>query len=357
MKRLRRAFTLIELLVVIAIIAILIALLLPAVQQAREAARRSQCKNNLKQIGLAIHNYHDTHNIFPPGSLRVISSVGLSDYTNNGDTFADQAGLNWMCHILPYMDQAPLYNKLELSGSHIGFSSVNMAKINGTVIPSIVCPSYAGQVQGTLNNALETVSTYAGISGAVLSTTDFTETRLDACCDCCTPATSSPASGWISAGGILIPNKSIKIRDVSDGTSNAIVVGELGSTMQTQLTGSTYSQIPERPRVRMTPGGTYHGWLMWTNSDTVPPNPAYASSGRPRAFNITTIRYAPNSKNYDRDGISANFGANNPLISDHTGGVNVLAADGHVTFISDSVDLTTLMRLATRDDGGVVGEF
>ncbi|MCA9091124.1 MAG: DUF1559 domain-containing protein [Planctomycetaceae bacterium] len=343
-SRRTEGFTLIELLVVIAIIAILIALLLPAVQQAREAARRSQCRNNLKQIGLGLHNYHDVFGSFPIGA-RASYAAGV--------TF----GVSWYAGLLPYLDQAPLYNKLELSGSHIGFSSVNMAKINGTVIPSIVCPSYAGQVQGTLNNALETVSTYAGISGAVLSTTDFTETRLDACCDCCTPATSSPASGWISAGGILIPNKSIKIRDVSDGTSNAIVVGELGSTMQTQLTGSTYSQIPERPRVRMTPGGTYHGWLMGTNSDTVPPNPAYASSGRPRAFNITTIRYAPNSKNYDRDGISANFGANNPLISDHTGGVNVLAADGHVTFISDSVDLTTLMRLATRDDGGVVGEF
>src|SRR6187455_2473364 len=96
----RRGFTLIEMLVVIAIIAILVALLLPAVQQAREAARRSQCKNNLKQIGLAMHNYHDTFNGFPNGGIA--SSVG-------------GWGLSWYIRILPYIDQAPVFNGINFS--------------------------------------------------------------------------------------------------------------------------------------------------------------------------------------------------------------------------------------------------
>src|SRR6187455_1555610 len=102
----RVAFTLIELLVVIAIIAILIALLLPAVQQAREAARRTQCKNNLKQIGLALHNYHDVFLLFPPGSVNPQAGVKLG-YANG-----DLCGHNLFAGILPYMDQAPLYNQL-----------------------------------------------------------------------------------------------------------------------------------------------------------------------------------------------------------------------------------------------------
>ena len=103
----RRGFTLIELLVVIAIIAVLIALLLPAVQQAREAARRTQCKNNLKQMGLALHNYHDTYNGFPNGNIA---------------SAAGGWGMSWYMRILPYVDQAPVFNKLTFSGTHPGWS-------------------------------------------------------------------------------------------------------------------------------------------------------------------------------------------------------------------------------------------
>jgi prepilin-type N-terminal cleavage/methylation domain-containing protein len=112
----RRAFTLIELLVVIAIIAILIALLLPAVQQAREAARRTQCKNNLHQIGLAIHNYHDVYNQFPlnyDGSLQIISKVTGQEVPPG----RNQSGISWISAALPYMDQAPLYNQMEGAGA------------------------------------------------------------------------------------------------------------------------------------------------------------------------------------------------------------------------------------------------
>jgi len=336
----RRAFTLIELLVVIAIIAVLIALLLPAVQQAREAARRSQCRNNLKQIGLAMHNYHDVFGSFPIGA--------------RGHSDSSKFGISWWGGLLPYIEQAALYNKLDLDVGNAGYNyAPNMSAIGGNPAPVMVCPSYAGKVKGpTLANANDARSTYVGISGALLNTADFTESRLDKCCTCCNDTGSPQDSGQFSSGGVLIPNAVVEMREITDGSSNVIMVGEIGSRMTTAMTTYT-SKAVEGNMVPMTASGNYHGWLMGTQLLTTIPS----SGTRRRVWNLTTISYSPNTKNYDRDGISANQGANNPLISDHTGGVMVLAGDGHVAFISDSIHLDTLKRLATRDDGGVVGEY
>ncbi|OYW13961.1 MAG: hypothetical protein B7Z55_16195, partial [Planctomycetales bacterium 12-60-4] len=130
----RRGFTLIELLVVIAIIAILIALLLPAVQQAREAARRSQCVNNLKQLGLAIHNYHDNFNAFPPGWIGV---------TNRTPDTEGNSGFAWGAHLLPQLDQSPLYGRLNFNRECYdpAFNAVAMS----TVLPAFRCPSDPSQ--------------------------------------------------------------------------------------------------------------------------------------------------------------------------------------------------------------------
>ena len=155
----RRGFTLIELLVSIAIIAVLIALLLPAVQQAREAARRTQCKNNLKQIGLAMHNYHDTHNGFPNGNI-ASSARGW--------------GMSWYMRILPYVDQAPVYNKLNFSGTQPGWSCCGdtVGQANGDVIRGIrfaftVCPSSSLQDMGDSGGGPTEHPQYYGIMGAV----------------------------------------------------------------------------------------------------------------------------------------------------------------------------------------------
>ena len=189
----RRAFTLIELLVVIAIIAVLIALLLPAVQQAREAARRTQCRNNLHQMGLALHNYHDTHSTFPPG------------YVQNGYNSAPFT--SWLTMILPFMDESSLYNAYNFNQVY------NMAG-NTTVTRSMLnqyrCPSDSDM---TMSSNLAPTN-YVGSMGPCL-------------CDLTYP--------WSAAGkakqGIFGVNSRCRIRDIRDGTSNTFAGGETFKTV------------------------------------------------------------------------------------------------------------------------------
>jgi prepilin-type N-terminal cleavage/methylation domain-containing protein len=309
-----RGFTLIELLVVIAIIAILIALLLPAVQQAREAARRSTCKNNLKQIGLAMHNYHGTFNGFPLGVRR---------------DAAGGWGMSWFVGLMPGLDQGPLYNKLNPSASHSGYVG-NGAQANGLVISVLACPSSPIPTNATNTGNGNTMKPhYVGISGAtdgngfVNSPAQF---NVTGCC-------GSVTAGQIrSRNGVLIPSKSVRFRDMTDGPSNVIVVGECSDFFDGAHVNSN------------------HGWMMGTNQ-------ASQTVTNERTFNITTIRYPPNSKDNTLPGTGNNDGANNGIFSPHVGGVQCLLGDGRVRFISDNIDMLTLRRLATRSDGQPLGEF
>lgn len=196
-RRRRSAFTLIELLVVIAIIAILIALLLPAVQQARESARRTQCRNNLKQFGLAMHNYHDTHKRFPPAA----TAGGAG---NNQDV---AGGWPWSMMILPYVDQAPLYNQIGVGSTlRVPMNPANLSNVNDytsanagtpeklltTTIPMFLCPSASGDVVNKHEKKLGTLM-YA------------TNNQI----------TTVPN-----------PPKATPIGDITDGTSNTILMGE-----------------------------------------------------------------------------------------------------------------------------------
>lgn len=159
----KRGFTLIELLVVIAIIAILIALLLPAVQQAREAARRTQCRNNMKQIVLALHNYLDVHSTFPPGMMWSRNLPGVRD----GNGVGRGTGWAWSAFILPQMDQANTFNQINFS---LGMAAPGNAKICAMTLPFILCPS--DTIDSTRNSSRlrpQATTSYCGAGGIVPS--------------------------------------------------------------------------------------------------------------------------------------------------------------------------------------------
>lgn len=335
----KSGFTLIELLVVIAIIAVLIALLLPAVQQAREAARRSQCKNNLKQHGIALHNYHETSNSFP---------IGVNSSTHG------RWGVSFWVGLMPYLDQAPIFSGWEFNGQSPGYtcetpmSTINGPLIRGKVLEVLNCPSSPLPNTKDVGCGFQThLSKYVGIAGAVndvvpagadptlyfLNSTVTPQLNSDNCCSCTT-------QGIHARGGILLPIASFGFKDVTDGDSNLLVISEQGDFAK-NATGQDV-QITNN-----------HGWHMGT---------AGLSTGTTqRRFNLTTVRYPPNAvKNIGGSvlpGVCNNDGANNGLFSAHDGGVHALLGDGSVRFISENIDMTNLKRLCTRNDGSPVGEF
>lgn len=328
----RKAFTLIELLVVIAIIAILIALLLPAVQQAREAARRSQCKNNAKQIGLAIHNYHDTHNIFPPAALRVIANVGLGDYSNNGDTTADELGFNWCIHILPFVDQASLYNQLDVNQS---MNHPNNQPSIRQIVPAYRCPSDAfgrtALARGSYDNPAATGTTpewARGNYGANLGR------QLD---------TGEARRVWTSLAstdrGALGRNTSARIGDIVDGTTNVVVVWEIMAGVDNNDPRGTWAM--GRLGASLVGGCDEQGDCHGINDNT--------SGGEDihHCNNNTTVGMGCHNGN---DGQST-------ARSMHVGGVHALLGDGSVRFIQENLDTTTLRNLNSIADFQVIGEF
>jgi len=331
-SRPRKAFTLIELLVVIAIIAILIALLLPAVQQAREAARRTQCKNHLKQIGLALHNYESTFLVFPYG----------------GQTYTPvtRTPFGWRIHILPYMDQAPLYNSPGVTAFQgvqqvVSFASqsvLHASPVFQAVIPAYLCPSdptpsissaaNTGADRDACSPQTGAVSSYVGSSGPQASLTCSIGNGLCDGTNCLCYFQGSGSTGDSSsdyyncnistpafARGMLHTNAyCAKIRDVTDGTSNTLFVGE--STVN----------VPNRP------GNQYASMAgNWAVTSTV-----YGING-------------PYRTSY--------YGNSHAFSSYHTGGSQFLLCDGTVRFISENISLATLGNLGTRNGGVTVGEF
>jgi prepilin-type N-terminal cleavage/methylation domain-containing protein len=331
----RRGFTLIELLVVIAIIAILIALLLPAVQQAREAARRTQCKNNLKQIALALHNYNDVYNTFPIG--------------NNANGW----GVSFWVGLLPYVEQGNVFSQMSFDGPSAGYTGggatapnpgqlINGPLVRGKVFQFLACASSPLPTLKDTGGGIQTqIANYAGIAGAVddapggvfFNSTGSPQLNSDNCCSC-------PVQGVHARGGVLVAIKAVKFADITDGTSNVMAVSE-----QSDFAKNAASQ-----NVVIT---NNHGWMMGTSG--------LSETTNQRHFNLTTVRYPPNAVKAVGGsvlpGVCNNDGANNGLYSPHTGGVQCALADGSARFISENIDLVTLKRLATRNDGQVLGEF
>ena len=274
----RRGFTLIELVVVIAIIAVLVALLLPAVQQAREAARRAQCKNNLKQLGLALQMYESTFTLFPP------CGTSQNPTGNNG------WGISIWMSILPYVDQLPVYEKLDFENgnpSGPGFvqtTCANQAALSG-VAPSVyLCPSSPLPAMKTSGAFTFVVPTYTAISGA-----DFLNNGLAAVGTAVNPAGVGPGtgSGTMTDNGVLIPTNApqaakIGFRDITDGSSNQIFIGEQ----------SDWGYLAAANNVDIRVALTYTGWM--------------GSRWGDRYMNATCVKYPINTKNSALSGFNAN---------------------------------------------------
>jgi len=329
----RNAFTLVELLVVIAIIGILVALLLPAVQAAREAARRTNCVNNLKQMGLALHNFHDTAQRFPPGAA--------ADQPPFGSKVGGQAwGSTWMIYILPFIEQVGLYQKFTFPGASGWGNTANAVAISKVIIPVYSCPSSplsktcASNPPGATGPVMAT--TYVGISGAIEGLIPtFTETRI-----------GNGNGGKAGAGGILYPNSQTRIADITDGTTNTFFLSEQGDFLKT-LNGSS---VQWRSNYQ-------HGLMIGSNQITSPPS----YGGDNRTFGQTTIRYPINKKEGWPDagdcagmGVCQNLGNNIPLNSAHPGGVTIGMADGSVRFLKEELPMDALAQLVTRNDGKTI---
>lgn len=353
-RRRLSGFTLIELLVVIAIIAILIALLLPAVQQAREAARRTQCKNNLKQFGLALHNYHDNFQMFP----RVVQGPSRESGAGNG-----WRGYSAHTMILPYMDQAPLYNILS--------DAINQNRLTtgeATVPPDIETAS--GTFQNLGMNARSLAAFNCPSDSPPQDRRDWNNYAVS----------TGANKGWGMAitdeNGMFNQTTWVRMGDLSDGTSNICAVSEIVTSDQ----GGRNGDQTDLTRVRE--GAGIAGGNAAPDSVSNGITLANVQAWGQAAQAITTINgnrvgerwyrgqssrtsfnslLTPNSKfpnvtfhcagcNFDGRGLHA-------ARSKHTGGVHTLSGDGSVRFVSENVDWATWQRYATRNDGQPVGDF
>jgi len=315
----RVGFSLIELLAATTIIGILLGLLMPAIQAARESSRRAACGNNLRQIGLALATYSTAHGDKLPVGARAAGSFGFS----------------WWVDCLPLLDEGTLFSRMDLTGPNCGWVLLdpqNRDALANVTIRSMYCPSSPLPELHTVGGANVMMPSYVGISGA----DDDPKVRLHGCC-------IPENQGRISSGGVLIPNKAVRIQDVSDGISKTLAVGECSTDM--------ISPAGKHYRVD---GGFPNGFLTGTAVFGTPPTYGAAPNVAP-CWNITTIRYPPNMRDYSQLGIHQDRGANNPLLSAHPGGVNSAMLDGAVRRLTETIDIAILKQLATRDDGQTQG--
>ncbi|TVS19670.1 MAG: DUF1559 domain-containing protein [Planctomycetaceae bacterium] len=303
-----RGFTLVELLVVMAVIGVLVALLLPAVQAAREAARRTQCKNNLKQIALALHNYEQAFKVFPPSST---SGFGAGVWGYPGASPADP---NIHLHsfaslLLPYIEQENLAGEIDYRVSALAPENREAAS---TILPFYRCPSYSGKdfsddplYVTNVGYARFAIRNYVALgSRTVLG-----------------------LAGAVPAEGVMFPQSRIGFRDVLDGTSHTIVLAETREERSSVWIDGTTAAVAAR----------------WTDLT----NPTFAG-------NSVSINYTP----YFPGGVFPNsIGQEYGPSSQHPGGAQHAFVDGSIHFLSDTLDVTVYDALTTRAGGEVIGSY
>lgn len=331
----RLGFTLIELLVVIAIIAILVSLLLPAVQQAREAARRIQCKNNLKQIGLALHNYLDVNRTFPPS---FVSDISTGRNTSGGE---------WSVHarLLPYLEQANLYQAANLSLSYEDPANIGIATQK---VGAYLCPSEVNDRQRSSNGVpVHYPVSYAFNGGTWRVWTNGNRSGGD---------------------GAFFPNSRLSTRDFTDGTTNTLCFSEVKAytaynrDSDSLPVGTAIPATENEVSFIIAGGGSNKansGHTEWVDgrihqtgfTTTLPPNATVLVPGgeRPTEGDFTNCRE-------DKTCAEPTFAAVTSR-SYHASIVNAVLMDGSVRSISEDIDLSTYRNLGARADGNVLGEF
>ncbi len=307
----KRGFTLIELLVVIAIIAILIALLLPAVQQAREAARRTECKNKLKQWGLALHNYHDTHLVFPMGAM------GL----NNNNTSNPVNNFPFHVMLLPFVDQAPLYNRFDFNKFYNTTTPAasNNRQYRDTSLELLHCPSARVRDKKPSTNSEGFTLHYYGVAGPkgpkpAPMTGNWEMNNAN---------NNTTDHGNHATGGMLYRGSRVRMRDVLDGTSNTFMVGEISS--------------------KPANSNSYRAWIQGASNG----NNNFAS------YACKNINRPIGPSGYS-GGVATRLFNDVRFGSNHPGGAHFLFGDGSVHFVSENIDFNTYQAAAHREDGLVL---
>jgi prepilin-type N-terminal cleavage/methylation domain-containing protein/prepilin-type processing-associated H-X9-DG protein len=325
----RSGFTLIELLIVISIIGMLVGILLPAVQSTREAARRSQCANNMKQIGLALHNFEGAKKVFPPGYITAPNNPAMGpvdpDFNDAGP------GWGWLALLMPYMEETSIYHMLKMNLEC--WDPANAAAVANTV-PSFLCPSDSPGQNTNPGPTVTITDTNDQPMGVVYGRSNYVSSVGSTTLWCSWPVTVLP-------NGPIFRDSQIRHRDVTDGLSQTVFAGERSSN----LADSVWPGIlPNSGHFAFSPFASVGSGGLNTNYDG--PGAYVGAHGGPCPYEDPVVIHPPNSL----------YGHSDQMESWHPAGANILLGDGSVHFYSDDSSLQLWVALISRNGQEVISE-